>query len=332
MPDSPLDPFNPQGPINFPGDPVPLPMEDALGRERGRIADELSSSAAAKANPDIRDMTREQLMNERKISAEKKRQLALETAKQKAIQKTNLALEQAEKGRIQEMRRLARQTGNFDPEKGFIITDSQGNVQFLSEQQFREGIKRGDTATKRKVEQLSRNITTDLLSGPTAPTQAKEFRVGELIQNLMSGNFGGALAELMQPIGKEGGSIERAVEKANQQRAMPGKMNTLKGGLKGLGLSLLRPGVALGAIAAADQIKDMAQGQVRLGQITGGGLREGLAATGEGIRLAGNPFDMLDRRTAMEIVRGVRSKGFRGEMARALEDSVGKVFKDLGTD
>lgn len=41
---------------------------------------------------------------------------------------------------------------------------------------------------------------------------------------------------------------------------------------------------------------------------------------------------MLDRRTAAEIVRGVRGKGFRGELGRALQDSVGTVFKDLGTD
>ena len=168
--------------------------------------------------------------------------------------------------------------------------------------------------------------------GTSIKMPAKEFRVGELLGSLMSGNIGGAFQELMQPLGREGGGIERAMEKAAAQKDAPGMGNTISGALKLFGLRALSPGGILGGIALADQVKDAAQSQVRLGQITGGGLGEGLAATGESIRLAGNPFDMLDRRTAMEIVRGVRSKGFRGEMARALEDSVGTVFKDLGTD
>lgn len=40
----------------------------------------------------------------------------------------------------------------------------------------------------------------------------------------------------------------------------------------------------------------------------------------------------MDRRTAREIVMGVRGKGFKGEVGKALQDSIGTVFKDLGTE
>jgi hypothetical protein len=45
-----------------------------------------------------------------------------------------------------------------------------------------------------------------------------------------------------------------------------------------------------------------------------------------------NPFDILDRQTAQQIVQGTRAQGFRGEQGREIQDAIGEIYKDIGTD
>ncbi len=104
------------------------------------------------------------------------------------------------------------------------------------------------------------------------------------------------------------------------------------GRLMSLAPMLATPAALLGAQQLVSRVTRQAQDTIREGQVTGGGFSEGLAARRESLQLAANPFDMLDRRSAQEIVKGIRSRGFTGELGRALQDTVGDVFQDLGTD
>lgn len=111
-----------------------------------------------------------------------------------------------------------------------------------------------------------------------------------------------------------------------------GLMQRGLGGVLGRLPMLAAPGVLIGAQQAFSRGAQMTRETIAQGQVTGGGFGEGIAARGEARRLSINPFDMMDQRTATQIVAGIRGRGFTGELGRALQDTVGDVFQDLGTD
>ncbi len=95
---------------------------------------------------------------------------------------------------------------------------------------------------------------------------------------------------------------------------------------------LATPAALVGAQQVISRGIKQTQDTISQGQVTGGGFREGIRARGDVMQLAANPFDMMSRRDAQTIVKGIRAKGFTGELGRALQDTVGDVFQDLGTD
>jgi hypothetical protein len=68
----------------------------------------------------------------------------------------------------------------------------------------------------------------------------------------------------------------------------------------------------------------------RLGQVTGEGYRAGIGARMQAFRLGMNPFDTVSNEVATAIVQGVRSQGFRGQMAREFENSIKDIYKQTG--
>lgn len=121
-----------------------------------------------------------------------------------------------------------------------------------------------------------------------------------------------------------------------ERAATSGGVRGLLGGLGGRAMAiapmLATPAAILGAQQLVSRVTAGVQDTIREGQVTGGGFGEGVTARRETLQLAANPFDMLDRRTAQQIVSGIRGRGFTGELGRALQDTVGDVFQDLGTD
>lgn len=72
------------------------------------------------------------------------------------------------------------------------------------------------------------------------------------------------------------------------------------------------------------------RGLTSVGRMTGEGSGAGLATMFSGMKLGANPFDLISMQMAQEIVKGVRSKGFRGQIADAVAGSVGSIVNNLG--
>lgn len=70
----------------------------------------------------------------------------------------------------------------------------------------------------------------------------------------------------------------------------------------------------------------------KMGMSTGEGFGAGLSGMWQGFKMGANPFDMISMRMASEIVKGIRGKGFRGELANALGDSIVGIVKDTGLE
>lgn len=70
----------------------------------------------------------------------------------------------------------------------------------------------------------------------------------------------------------------------------------------------------------------------KMGMSTGEGFGAGVSGMWQGFKMGANPFDMISMRMASEIVKGIRGKGFRGELANALGDTIVGVVKDTGLE
>jgi hypothetical protein len=166
----------------------------------------------------------------------------------------------------------------------------------------------------------------------------KTFSPGEVLGALAQGNIGAAVGELLQQ--PDWRATRRIMEQATRAGAAVEASSIPGAGMLGRAI----PGVASymltpAAAYAAQRVFRQANAAQRQFQLEGmaGGL-QGTEAIGETLRgriqafqMGGlNPFDIMTREIAREIARGVRSRGFRGEVAQAWTDSVGDVVSDLG--
>lgn len=207
-------------------------------------------------------------------------------------------------------------------------TDENGNPIYKTEREMIDEVTKGTEAYENARKQVVSQLRID-----SDPTLNRTFHVGDIFRQIASGNLGGALGEIMQPFGgpfgRWGAHRAEAAEAARERGGLRGRA----GGMANALLSrALTPAALLGAQQLISRTTVQAQDTIRAGQVTGEGFGAGLASRWEGFRLAGSPFDMLDRRTAQQIVAGVRGKGFRGEFGKAMQDSLGEIVKDLGTD
>ena len=155
----------------------------------------------------------------------------------------------------------------------------------------------------------------------------RRFRTKEFFGSLLRGDIGSALGEAMQQF-----DFGERFQTAGRARMAQGGLGSILGaGQAGLGF-LLRPAGALAAIEAIRRVNRFQQETLQVGQITGEGRAAGLQARADIAQMAINPFDMLSRAQARQIVEGVRGQGFRGEFASAMSDAIGDVVQDLGTD
>jgi hypothetical protein len=244
-----------------------------------------------------------------------------------------------ERERLRDMRLLAREAGMYHYEKGskdkpgqgyFIIEGADGNPKEVTEEEFAKMAASGGEEYDKYKARLAAKLGEERVGGKNELTQ---FRVSEMLGKLARGDIGGAAGELLQPFGGRAGRFSAKLEeRALAAREAGGIGGMIRGGLFTSAARLAGPAGFLAAQQAYSRINDFQQDMRRAGQATGEGFGGGLAASGEALRLARNPFDLLDRRTAAEMVRGVRSKGFKGGIGRAMQDSIGSVFQDLGTD
>jgi len=164
-------------------------------------------------------------------------------------------------------------------------------------------------------------------------TQKPTFRIGEIIRDLATGNVGGAVGELFQPTAhtqKWGASLTRV----GADRAAAGMAGGAAMRLAGTALMSTGPGEVAALAYGAKRLNQFNLGQERVGMAAGlqgqEAREEGYRATAESLRMGLNPFDQLSRGAALEIAKGVRSRGFQKTVATAWTDSVGDVVKDLG--
>ncbi len=270
---------------------------------------------------------------------------AKEQAIADATKRTEIAVKRAKEGNTRELRAIAKEHGGWDPAKGLIVYDQDNNPQFLTLQEYKNAIQNTDDAKHQLAQRLEPQLVARMTGGGLGGTQSQPggrkpgLQIKEVIGQLASGNLGGALGELMQPLGG-GTDWQQKLKKAGEAKVLEGRAaGGLSGMMRGLGgramafaPMLASPAVAFGAYQAFTRASAATRATISEGQVTGGGFREGLAARGESLALAANPFDMMDRRTAQQITKGIRSRGFSGELGRALQDTVGDVFQDLGTD
>jgi hypothetical protein len=180
------------------------------------------------------------------------------------------------------------------------------------------------------------------------------FSIGDLAQAAMRGDIGGVARELTQKGRHQTILAEKIQEKgANAQRALEsgwekgedgvyrhvaaGGMMTRMGAkvLPGLGKLVGRVPVVAAAIGAQQlftRTNRLRNAGIEMGQITGGGLAEGVEATRQGIQTSLNPFDRIDRRTGIAISKGVRGAGLTGDLAGDYTDAIGGMVNDLGIE
>lgn len=159
-------------------------------------------------------MTEKELALFKQMTAEMKKQVRFQEEIAKATDRVNAAIEKAKTGDIRDIRRLARQTEQFDPNKGFIFINPDTNKpEFITEKEFTNSVNRGEKA----VDQIRRNIQSELVGSPEAPS--KGFRINELLGALATGNIGAAMGELLQPFGGDDSVGERMIERGNARRA-----------------------------------------------------------------------------------------------------------------
>jgi hypothetical protein len=322
--------------------PTPPIDTSAAAQQRTSAQERARQTIASPEWKDLIDDTKlleEQLDATIKITNQREKQLVLERAIALATERTTKAMDKARQGNAKEFRRLAQQTNQFDPATGYIVPDASNPKGYttMTEKQFEEAVKRGDDP---RIKGLQKTVEGRLAGrrGGLDAAESPGFKIGELMSALSRGDIGHAMAEIMQPFGGSGGLGARMAARGEAMKTAEGagRMARMGGGALGMLSRFMGPA----GLIAGQQIWDRVispgirtgQEAVRQGQVTGEGFGAGMASRAEALRLAGNPFDMLDRRTAGEIVAGVRGKGFRGELGRALQDSVGTVFKDLGTD
>ena len=87
-----------------------------------------------------------------------------------------------------------------------------------------------------------------------------------------------------------------------------------------------------GVKKAIDNVLGQRRELIQIGKLTGEGFGAGISAKVEAFKLGANPFDLITMKMAQEIAVGVRSKGFRGQIANAMADSVGQIVNTLGID
>lgn len=163
------------------------------------------------------------------------------------------------------------------------------------------------------------------------------FSVGEVFRAVASGNIGAAVGELLQrpdfapvtALNRGAGSLGASLE----QSSIPGA-GALGRAIPGAVGYALTPAAAYGAYRLFNRYNRLQQDlqlQGMAGGLQGGeAIREGLEGRFQARVMGLNPFDIMTTQMAREIASGVRSRGFRGEVAKAWTETVGDVVSDLG--
>jgi len=314
----------------------------------GQVRQEANKAVASHTqSPDAEEealklMEQEIKANEKLIS-QTERKIKRQEAYKKATERTEAAIKSLQERNERDLRILTKEAGAWEPDKGLIIIDKDGKQQFMMPDEYKKALERGDELAEDFQKQLAARLTRKDLGvsassmGGRSPDKPG-FHIGDLVSAVTTGDFRGIARELMQPLGS--GKLQKTMQ---ERGAMIREGGAARGGfagaLRGLGgramamaPMLMTPAALLGAQQLVSRVTKNVQSTITEGQVTGGGFGEGLASRREALQLAVNPFDMMDRRTAGEIVKGIRGRGFRGELGRALQDTVGDVFQDLGTD
>jgi len=323
----------------------------------GQVRQEAAATVAASTqSPEAQDEALARLQEEidenKKIIAQAEAKIRKQELYTKAIERSEAAIKSLREKNEKDLRLLAKEAGAWDSKKGLVIIGDDGKQHFMMPDEYKRALDdandiRHDTAVKFEKQLQARLTRKDLglgAPGTMSGTRGEQFtdrpgfHIGDLIGAAASGNFSGLIKELIQPFGK--GEWQKALQERGAMMTTRGaEMGGLRGLARGAGGRLMAlapmlatPAALLGAQQFVSRVTRQTQDTIREGQVTGGGFGEGLAARREGLALALNPFDMMDRRTAQQVVSGIRGRGFTGELGRALQDTVGDVFQDLGTD
>jgi hypothetical protein len=239
---------------------------------------------------------------------------------QKAIQQAEKEMTTATGRRVD---KLAQEGKLYDQRTKMFTVPGRDDP--VNREQFQQVLSAGTDEEKQAIAQQIA-LGRSQRQGPIRVQQG--FRVQELIQALLGGNFGAAAGELMQQT--RGG--ESLVRRGTEQAAMGGIFNRLGGGSMRLAGMALRPAALLGAQQAFTRINSQVQETRQIGMATGEGFRAGAGARSQAFFQGLNPFDILSGRQAIEMQREARGRGFRGDQANAVVQTVGDVFNRLGTD
>lgn len=305
---------------------------EQLQRDRGTSRDNIEQAIRQleKVNNlerQTRDIVRDTLEN-RQRARQIQHDSLLEKERELDIQKRMTSLEKDGVAALREEARLVgiRSEGRYH--FGRRVGD-----QAMSEEEFRRMASQGeahpDYGSFRQQMMDERAIRLER-GKPT-------FSVGEVFRAVASGNIGAAVGELLQRpdfgpvtgLNRAAGSLGARMEQSN----IPG-VGALGRGIPGAVGYALTPAAAYGAYRLFNRYNRLQQDlqlQGMAGGLQGGeAIREGLEGRFQARVMGLNPFDIMTTQMAREIASGVRTRGFRGEVAKAWTETVGDVVSDLG--